>query len=99
VRLQSQRSSLPDEISNQEKKMPTIIIELDIVQAQELASVARGKAKGIDWVLENKPPVPKKAAELDERAKILTQAATTIETALHQRALGNVVPLGGKNVK
>lgn len=77
--------------------MPTITIELEIVQAQELAAVARGKAKGIDWVLENKPPVPKKALELDERAKVLIQAATTIETALHARALSNVVPLGGKN--
>jgi hypothetical protein len=79
--------------------MPTITVELEVAMAQELASVARGKAKGIDWVLENKPPVPKKALELDERAKILVQAATLIETALHQRALGNVVKMGDKNVR
>lgn len=77
--------------------MATITIELEVAHAQELASTARTTIKKIDWVLENKPP--RKQTDvigLDLRAKILTLAATKIETALHQRALSNVVKIGEK---
>jgi hypothetical protein len=70
--------------------MQKVTIELDVQQAQELASTARTTIKKIDWVLENTPPKkPGQAADLDARAKILTLAANTIEAALHARALEN----------
>jgi hypothetical protein len=82
--------------------MSKITIELEVEQAQELASTVRTTVKKIDWVLENTPPKkPGQAKDLDARAKLLTLAANTIEEALNARALANsnVVLMGEKNVR
>jgi hypothetical protein len=77
--------------------MPKIALELDVPDAQELASTLRIKVKQIDWVLENKPPRKQgEAQDLDIRAKRLTIIANDIEIALHERALNNVVAIGEK---
>jgi hypothetical protein len=66
----------------------TLVIELSVDDAQEVASTLRTTVKKIDWVLENKPPSRRGEAErLDERAKQLSVIAQHIETCLHQRAL------------
>jgi hypothetical protein len=68
--------------------MPIVMIELQVDDAQEVASTLRTTVKKIDWVLENNPPRRSGDAErLDERAKTLTIVAEHIETILHQRAL------------
>jgi hypothetical protein len=73
--------------------MPTITIELEVMAAQELLSTARTTVKKIDWVLENTPPKkPGQAADLDNRAKVLTLTANIIEAVLHKRALENSTP-------
>jgi hypothetical protein len=70
--------------------MPVVNIELEVADAQEVASTLRSTVKKIDWVLENKPPYkPGEADRLDERARTLTIVAELIETILHQRALSN----------
>jgi hypothetical protein len=71
-----------------------VTIELDVDIAQELASSTETTVSKMDWVLENKSP--RNAADLDERAKKLTKAATAIKTALHARAKANVVKIGAK---
>jgi hypothetical protein len=77
--------------------MAKITIEFEVAEAQEIASTLRTVVSKIDWTLENKPPQKRGALQdLDDRAKLLTIAATTIETALHQRALGNVVKIADK---
>jgi hypothetical protein len=65
----------------------TITIELDVAIAQELASTALTTAGKIDWVLENRPPKKAQVDALDLRAKLLTVAATLINTKLNERAL------------
>lgn len=71
--------------------MPVINVELDIVDAQEVASSLRTMVRKIDYILETNPPgKPGDASRLDIRAKQLTIVAHSIETALHQRALNNV---------
>lgn len=70
--------------------MPVINIELEVVDAQEVASSLRTIVNKIDWILENKPPTKLgEANRLDLRAKQLTIVAQNIETCLHQRALNN----------
>jgi hypothetical protein len=70
--------------------MSKVNLEVDVEVAQELASTIRTVVKKIDWVLENTPPKkPGQAADLDARAKLLTQTAAYIESILHQRALAN----------
>jgi hypothetical protein len=85
-----------------EDKMPKISIELEVSDAQEVASTLRTTVKKIDWVLDNKPPSkPGASADLDSRAQQLTKIAEQIETMLHDRARANanVVPMkvGDKN--
>jgi hypothetical protein len=68
--------------------MPVVMIELQVDDAQEVASTIRTVVSKIDWVLENNPPrKPGDAERLDMRAKTLTIVAEHIETTLHQRAL------------
>jgi hypothetical protein len=71
----------------------TVIIELDVQDAQELAFTAGKQASRIDWVLENTPPKPSQIADLDLRAKRLTRATNIIKIALTERVLNNVVNL------
>jgi hypothetical protein len=75
--------------------MPKITIELEVEDAQELASSAERLSSNIDWVLENKPPKQSQIAAMDLRSKQLIRAATTIKIYLNDRALANTVKTGG----
>jgi len=75
--------------------MPKIRIELEVIDAQEIASTLNSTVKKIDWVLENNPP--RKVDEvkrLDVRGQRLTLIATLIETLLYEQVKGNA---GGNN--
>ena len=75
--------------------MPKITIELEVEDAQELASSAERLSNNIDWVLENKPPKQSQSVAMDLRSKQLIRAATTIKIYLNDRALANTVKTGG----
>jgi hypothetical protein len=67
--------------------MPKINIELEIVDAQEVAFTLNATVKKIDYVLENNPPRKAGEAErLDVRGQRLTLIATLIETLLYEQA-------------
>lgn len=79
--------------------MAKVRIELEVEDAQKLASSLRYEVRKIDWVLDNTPSEKIKAPEkMDAKAKYLATMATLIEAALHKRALdeGNVVKMAKK---
>lgn len=76
--------------------MAKITVEMEIEDAQELASTAETMVNRIDWTLENRPPKASQQASMDMRAKQLTRAANAIKKALSERAKENVIRMTKK---